>query len=342
MAPSTRSLRLPAGILAAALALSACGGDGGDSTDASGNDLPTVRFSGFPDPAPLPVLVMQEMGIDEDNGFNAEFVEVDPDASTSTFLIGESDIGVDQDATSSAIANNEGQDVVSFYPAMSNTAAIVVAEDSPYKTPEDLVGKRVGHFGDDSGTTQALAVSLQKAYGINPFEDYELVQSSPAALPELLASGEVDAIFDFEPYGLRAVADTPGRYLFQVTDYWQEAENWSPPLAMLTARMEWLDENADLAEKVQAAWREAVQKVVDSDYQMFLEEPYASFLDVGSEEELQSLADYCADLPCYAPDWTQQDVDKQMDYLQLLVDQGGLDELPDAPPVAVLEDALNG
>ncbi|MBB3085290.1 ABC transporter substrate-binding protein [Geodermatophilus sabuli] len=342
MALSTRSLRLPASMLAAALALTACGSGGEDSSAAAGNDLPTVRFSGLPDPAPLPVLVMQELGIDEEHGFNAEFIEVDPDASTSTFLIGESDIGVDQDATSSAIANNEGHDVVSFYPAMSNTAAIVVAEDSPYQTPADLVGKRVGHFGDDSGTTQALAVSLQEAHGINPLEDYEMVQSSPAALPELLASGEVDAIFDFEPYGLRAIEQTPGRYLFQVTDYWQEAANWSPPLAMLTARMEWLEENAELAREVQAAWKEAVQAVVDSDYQLFLEEPYASFLDVGSEEELQALADYCAELPCYASDWTQQDVDQQMTYLELLVEQGGLEQLPEVAPVAVLDDLVKG
>ncbi|MGY1822208.1 ABC transporter substrate-binding protein [Geodermatophilus sp. SYSU D00079] len=341
MALSTRSLRLPASLLAAALTLTACGG-GEDSSGAAGGDLPTVRFSGMPDPAPLPVLVMQELGIDEEHGFNAEFIEVDPDASTSTFLIGESDIGVDQDATSSAIANNEGHQVVSFYPAMSNTAAIVVAEDSPYQTPADLVGKRVGHFGDDSGTTQALAVSLQEAHGINPLEDYEMVQSSPAALPELLASGEVDAIFDFEPYGLRAIADTPGRYLFQVTDYWQETADWSPPLAMLTARTEWLEENGDLAVSVQDAWKEAVQAIVDSDYQLFLEEPYASFLDVGSAEELKALADYCADLPCYSPEWTQDDVDQQMDYLQLLVDQGALEELPADAPVAVLDDLVKG
>lgn len=341
MAPRMRTLRLPATALAACLALSACGG-GGESAETDDSGMPTVRFSALADPAPLPVLVMQELGLDEEHGFNAEFIEVDPDAATSTFLLGESDIGVDQDAVSSAIANNEGHGVVSFYPALNNTAAIVVAADSPYQSPEDLVGKRVGHFGDDSGTTQAIAVSLEQAYGINPLEDYDMVQSSPAALPELLASGEVDAIFDFEPFGLRAIDQTPGRYLFQVTDYWQESADFSPPLAMLTAKSDWLADNADLAVEVQAAWKEAVQAIVDSDYQMFLEEPYASFLDVGSEQELQALADYCVELPCYASDWTQDDVDKQMDYLDLLVDQGALEELPEDAPVGVLDDLVNG
>lgn len=338
MPSSTRGTRIAAALLTAVFVTTACGGGEQAATDENG--LPVVRFSALPDPAPLPVLVMQELGIDEKHGFSAEFVEVDPDASTSTFLLGESEIGVDQDATSSAIANNEGHEVVSFYPALSNTAAIVVPADSPYQTPKDLVGKRVGHFGADSGTTQAIAVSLQQGFGVNALEDYEMVQSSPAALPELLASGEVDAIFDYEPYGMRAIQQTPGRYLFQVTDYWQQTADWSPPLAMLTARMDWLEENGELAGSIQAAWQEAVQVVVDSDYQLFLEEPYASFLHRESPEELKALADYCADLPCYADEWTQADVDQQMTYLQLLTDQGGLEQLPELAPVAVLDQVV--
>ncbi|MDT0269839.1 ABC transporter substrate-binding protein [Streptomyces sp. DSM 44915] len=340
MALTTRGARLAAAALATALPLTACGDIGAQSTEADGG-LPLVRFSGLPDPAPLPVLVMQELGIDERHGFQAEFLEVDPDASTSTFLLGESDIAVDQDATSSAIANNEGGDVVSFYPALTNTAAIVVAEDSPYQTPEDLVGKRVGHFGNDSGTTQAISVSLNQEWGIDPVEDYDLVQSSPAALPELLASGEVEAIFDYEPYGLRAVEQTPGRYLFQVADYWQETADWSPPLAMLTVRREWLAEHGELVQAVQTAWREAVQEVRETDYQLFLEEPYATFLDRESEAELQALADYCAQLPCYAEDWTTSDTDQQLAYLNLLVEQGGLEGLPDSAPVAVLDQLVS-
>ncbi|UED87934.1 ABC transporter substrate-binding protein [Streptomyces profundus] len=339
MASTPRGARLAAATLLSALAVSACG-DIGSQSGGSDGDVPTVRFSALPDPAPLPVLVMQELGIDERHGFQAEFVEVDPDAATSTFLLGESDIGVDQDATNSAIANNEGNDVVSFYPALTNTAAIVVPEDSPYRSPEDLVGARVGHFGTDSGTTQAISVSLQQGWGINPVEDYELVQSSPAALPELLASGEVDAIFDYEPYGLRAVERTPGRYLFKVADYWQENTDWAPPLAMLTARRDWLTENGELAHAVQNAWREAVQEIVDTDYQLFLEEPYATFLDRESPEELQALADYCAGLPCYTDTWTQEDTAQQLVFLELLVEQGGLDGLPDNVPVAVLDEVV--
>nr|CAR47847.1 putative ABC-type nitrate/sulfonate/bicarbonate transport system, periplasmic component [Rhodococcus sp. PY11] len=314
--------------------LTAC--SSGSGAAVGDNGLPIVRFSALPDPAPLPVLVMQENGIDEKYGFDAEFLEVDPDVATTTFLMGESDIAIDQDAVGSAIANNEGHSVVSFYPALSNTASIVTRPDTGIDTPADLVGKRVGHFGMDSGTTQAIGVSLKEGFGID-ITSFELVQSSPASLPELLASGEVDAIFDYEPYSSKAIESTGGKYVFQVTPYWNEAANWSPPLAMLTARAEWLSNNGELAQNVLKAWQEAEKIIADSGYQLFLQEPYAGFLDRDSVEELQTLATYCAQLPCYPGTWTQADVDEQMKYLQLLVDAGMLAEIPDTAPVATLD-----
>lgn len=144
-----------AGVSALALGLTGCSSGGSAVVGENGNEV--VRFSGLPDPAPLPVLVMQENGLDEKYGFSAEFLEVDPNIAATSFLMGDSDIAIDQDAVSSAIANNEGHDVVSFYPALANTASIVTGPDSGIDSVEDLVGKRVGHFGMDSGTTQAIA-----------------------------------------------------------------------------------------------------------------------------------------------------------------------------------------
>lgn len=326
-------------IAGAALALmgaSACSSNAppvGESGD------PVVRFSGLPDPAPLPVLVMQENGLDEKYGFEAEFVETDPDIATTSFLMGESEIAIDQDAVSSSIANNEGHDVVSFYPALANTASIVAGPDSGIKEPKDLVGKRVGHFGMDSGTTQALSVSLKQGYDID-VKDFELVQSSPASLPELLASGEVDAIFDYEPYSANAIKLTKGEYVFQVSPYWKKKTGWSPALAMLTARREWLTDNPELSRNILKAWKEAETLVSESGYQMFLEEPYAEFLDRDSTEELQTLADYCDDLECYTGSWDANDVKEQNSYLGHLVDQDMLDEIPDKAPAATLDEVI--
>ncbi|MGH3321514.1 MAG: ABC transporter substrate-binding protein [Nocardioidaceae bacterium] len=326
-------------VVAATLLTSACGAAGSSAKEEG--KTPTVVFSALQDPAPIPVLVMKKQGIDKKYGFHAKLLKVEAEASTQTFLVGKSDIAVDQNAVSAAIARNQGHDVVSFYPALNNTAAIVVPKDSPYQTPKDLAGKKVGHFGDDSGTTQSIALALRVFYHVNPLKSYHLVKTGPAALPQLLASNQVSAIFDFEPFPLRAIQITPGRYLLKVTDVWQKKWDWSPPIAMLTAKGEWLQQNPRLARKVVKAWKEATQKVIDSDYSIFKKQPYRSFLNLKGEKELDALIDYCKKLPCYSNEWSKEDLQKQQRYLKLMVKSKSiLKKMPGQPSVVRLNDYL--
>src|SRR5699024_10711220 len=88
------------------------------------------------------------------------------------------------------------------------------------------------------------------------------------------------------------------------------------------------------------AWKEAEALVADSDYTMFLEEPYASFLDRDSKEELRTLADYCDRLECYTASWDTSDVKKQNAYLDRMVDQGMLEAVPKNEPTATLEQVV--
>jgi NitT/TauT family transport system substrate-binding protein len=336
-----------AGVAASfALLLGACGGGG---TGASGGaesadaDLPVVRFQGLPaDPAAIPMLVMQEQGIDEAHGFTAEFIEVDPDAAANTLLIGESDVAMEQDAVTMTLAQQQDQAGVVFYPVLNTMMGVVVAEDSDYQDPADLVGQKVGHFGVDSGTTSIICLMLAELHDIDCFEDFDLREAGPAALPELLASGEVEAIFDYEPLALRAVIETPGRYLFEPAKAWADrSDGWSPPLTNLAARVDWLEENPDLAIAVRDAWAEATTVVSDSNYEILNEEPYKTFMAMGSDEELAAFIEYCADLPCLLNSWTEEDIQHTNDWLALMAEKDVLiEEVAEEPVAVVLEDFL--
>jgi NitT/TauT family transport system substrate-binding protein len=329
---------LRAAVLVSALALVAAGCGGGDDDGDGGGDLPVISFQGFPaDPAALPLLVMQEEGFDRENGFVGEYLPVDPDAATNTFLIGESDIAMEQDGVNMTIVQKEGHRAVLFGPGLNMMTGIVVAEDSPYQDPTDLVGEKVGHFGVDSGTTSTIALMLQEIYGLNVFEEYDLREAGPEALPELLKSGEVEAIMDFEPLALRAVLETPGRYLFEPTKAWAEhTGGWSPWLTNLAAREDWLQENEEVAFGIRDAWMQGIQVLEDSNYEILREEPYKSFLELKSDEELEAFIDYCADLPCFGTSWTEEDIDALNDYLALFAENGILIEETAAEPVAVI------
>lgn len=326
-------------VLALAVSIAACGGD--DEGGGADGDTPTVRFQGLPaDPAAIPMLVMQEQGIDEKHGFKAEFIEVDPDAAANTLLLGESDVAMEQDAVNMALAREEGEKGVVFWPVLNTMMDVVVAEDSPYQHPNDLKGEKVGHFGVDSGTTSVISLMLSELYGIDVQEDYDLREAGPPALPALLKKGDVEAIFDYEPFGIRAVLETPGRYLFEPAKAWAEKTGgWSPYLTNLAAREDWLRENEDTALAVVDAWKEAVQVIEDSNYEIFKEEPYKSFLDTASDEELNAFVEYCADLPCYRNTWTDEDIKNYEDWLALLAKNKVLiEKVPDEPVIVNLED----
>jgi NitT/TauT family transport system substrate-binding protein len=73
-------------------------------------------------------------------------------------------------------------------------AAIAALEGGKIKTPQDLVGKRIG---DQPGSTnQVMFPVYAKAIGIDP-ESVTFVPSPPPALPQLLASNKVDGIGQF-------------------------------------------------------------------------------------------------------------------------------------------------
>lgn len=308
MKSSIRSGRAKVALLAVPLLLAGAACSSGPSQEStSSSDTPVVNMDGVvPDPFGVVPVFVKEQGLDQKYGFTLEYTEGDPAGGTTPFLQGQVQLGPG-DAVSAAIANAEGHDTVAYYPLMSQTASVVASGASGITSPEELRGKRVGHFGNDSGTTQALTLTLQDGWGIDVQKDLTLVQSSPEALPALLAQGEVDAIFDFEPFGDRAVQMADGTRILEVTKYWQDKEGWAPPLAMLWSNRSWLTENPELANNVVAAYSEAMQTMVDDNYETFKQEPYKSFLDPQSDAELDRLVTYCQNLPCYTNEWTEED-----------------------------------
>jgi NitT/TauT family transport system substrate-binding protein len=163
----------------------------------------------------IPLMIMANEGLDEKHGFKGQFEFLAHEGASQNFLVGNADIAMDNDIVGVSIARTEGFKVTAFYPVGNMYLGIVVAKDPPYKTPKDLIGKKVGHFGTDSGTTTFLRIIVKDAYGFDVTKEYKLVETGPAALVKLLEAGEVEAIFDFEAFVSKAIVDTPGRYLVQ-------------------------------------------------------------------------------------------------------------------------------
>lgn len=336
---------LRAGLLLPFLALVvACedNGDGGATVTEDGEELPVVRLDGVgTSPMAVPYMLIEEEGIDRDHGFVLEWSESDPEGGETPFLRGDFDVMVAGDTVDVSMANLDGHDTVFWYPMMTNYASIIVAGGSGYNEVEDLVGEDVGHFGDSSGTTLAMALTLDHAYGIDVFGDFTLLESPPAVLPELMAQGEFDAMFNFEPHADRGVQMTDGEYLFQPAHYWQEeTDGWTPFLGGLWSHRDWLQENPELAENFQAAIAEAVDIIIDEEYAMFGDFPYIEQINLNDDEEVERMVDYCIDLPCFVNEWDEDMIEAELEWLDRFVELGILDEVPEGS-VATLDQVLS-
>ena len=140
--------------------------------------------------------VAQEKGFFEEAGFT---VEIQPGTGTVDVLklvaSGKADFGVgDFQAGALTIANEDlPAQIVSAIHDRS-LAAIATAEGFGIKTPADLEGKRIA---DQPGSVnEVLFPVYAEAAGIDA-STVEFVPSAPPALPQLLASKQVDAIGQF-------------------------------------------------------------------------------------------------------------------------------------------------
>jgi NitT/TauT family transport system substrate-binding protein len=318
-------------------------GEGGGGGDDENGALPSIIVQHVPaDPSAIPLVVMKEMGLDEKHGFVAELLETDFDASTSVFVLGESDISVEQDIVNMAIDRNEGHEVVTWYPGLNYITSVIVLEDSPYQSPEDLVGERVGHYGVESGGTTTISLTYQEFYGIDIFEEFDLREAGPGALPQLLANGEVEAIFLYEPLGTTAIVEGPGRYLLEPAKVWQEERGWAPWLTNLASREEWLQQNPDLALAFRDAWDEALDLIEESNWEILREDYMVDFMQIPSEEELDRFIEYSAELPLFGRKWDQEEIEQSEAYIELLVDNELLVEQAPEGPIAVELEAYLG
>lgn len=326
------------------LAIGGCG-SGTGSTSATGGGSgggSTVRLQAFSGGLTgIALKIIEENGFDKEHEFTGEFLYVEPEAATQFFLQRNSDITFDFDPLNTAIAREQGNRVTTFYPVNPNNNCIIVRGDSAYQRPQDLVGRRVGHFGSDSGTTTSASALLQNFFGIDVLNDYEMLESSPATLVEFLDRGDVEAIFNFVPHQSRALAANNARNIFgPFVQEWEERKPGTNFLTTVAAYEDWLSENVDLAKKVMAAWDDAYAWITEEPARI-AQDPYASFLEQDNPEVLDLITQQVTEVPLFTNEWTAEIQQSTAAYVRLAAEQGILIQEAPEGTVSKIEDFEN-
>ena len=289
----------------------------------------------------VPMMIIEGENLDEKYGFKGSFDYLPSDGLFQNFLIGNSDVSMDNDLLGVAIARAEGFDVSAFYPVGNLYLGIVVPGSSDAQTPEDLKGRKVGHFGAESGTTSFIRLIVQEMYGFDVLQEYEMSQVGPGALVSLLAQNEVEAIFNFEGFVSEAMVATDGRYLLQAhADYSEFNDGFSPWITNMTAHGPWLRDNPELAYAVRDAYDEAIRLLADSEYEI-LRQPYiVEKLGISNDAVLDQMIENGQTYGYFSNDWTEAKRTAAIEFLAKLAEEGSvIQSVPEGTLIA-LEDEI--
>lgn len=319
-----RKARISLILVTLMLVAAACGtgGDDAGGGDSEG-DLPVVRLmvlsSGM---SAMGLKAMEVSGSDEANGFKGEFNYVDPDAENQFFIQRRADVDVGLDPVAVAIFRNQGHDVSTYYHYQPNYACLVAKPE--YDSAEELVGKKVGNTGADSGTTQSLAVTLQEFWGLSLFRDYVPVEAAPQALVEFLKSGEIEAAGLYEPYTSRAVVDGGAKCLTgHVGDVWQKETGGTVSYTSFVAFNDWLDENPELALSVTQAMADGVEWLKE-DPSRIRQDELSELIGIDDPKKFERLEGLIKDDALYDVQWNQQIIEANKQMLNALAEDGTL------------------
>jgi NitT/TauT family transport system substrate-binding protein len=177
------------------LALGAgCGDDDDGGGDGGGGGSQEIVYNLPTPPSALfyPALVAEELGFFEEEGVSPKLAPAAEEISATAFLDnGDADVSF-ADVDEIILARSQGgEHTAIFSPQHTNTAGIVVPEDSEIQDISDIEGTKVGLESEES--TRFLTAMLESE-GVDPDSvDTAVVGTSGALVAETFDEGEIQA-----------------------------------------------------------------------------------------------------------------------------------------------------
>lgn len=227
----------------AALTLTACG-----ASD-SGSDSPKIVVGGSDiGIAALMVEAIEQAGAEL--GIEVEYKPMAQKTAQIALTNGDIDMGF-MSMVNLAAAQEQGHEVVGIAPTWAANSSMLVKEDAPYRSAQDLKGEPVASL---HRTVSVFAESyfVLENMGIDMEKDYRLMLADSGGLLQgLLDTGEMKAITQYEPNTTRMLFEGKYREIFHTSGYWQDKGRALVPSQNWAARKDWLQDNdADLIRRL--------------------------------------------------------------------------------------------
>ncbi|MBG0821353.1 ABC transporter substrate-binding protein [Planomonospora sp. ID91781] len=209
--------------LAAVLALAACGGSDPETTAAAapggagGPEKTQLTIGALPIPDSAALYIADKRGFFAGEGLTVKIEPIQGGAQAQQSLLGGSLDATQTNYVSTFLAVSAGNKmkiISDLYQATPNSFNLMVAKDSPIKTPADLKGKKVAVNSLKNIGTLAVT-SVLKTHGLTA-EDVQFLEFPFPDMAGQLEKGVVDAAWMTEPHltaaatkiGAQKLADT--------------------------------------------------------------------------------------------------------------------------------------
>lgn len=318
---------------AAAGATSDSAGDAGQEqtgtqTEGSGELTPVRVTSILSGQAGYLTALMQHLKLGEKYGLDLQVTDLGFVEAANALRQDRSDVGLMSVSTTVTLRAEQGFESVIVAPNVWSGNAWVVREDAPYEDFADLQGERIGNFPRTTAAYFFSAV-LADAMGLSIEDDFESVEADVSALVALLENGEVEAVNVFEPHVSRLLTLGGYRVLVDFDEALQESMGARPLKAAYAATPQWIEENPDAVQAVQAVFAEATEVIKSGEDEEFFRDNADELFGLTTPEQVDAGFERNR-LTYVAPDeWSQEELDVQNDILQGGIDLGLLPEPPD-------------
>ncbi|MGC5012622.1 ABC transporter substrate-binding protein [Streptosporangium sp. DT93] len=251
--------------VAAALALSACGGSDEPAETAAANanglEKTSLTIGALPIPDSASLYIANARGFFKDVGLTVKIEVVPGGAQAQQGLLGGTLDATQTNYVSTFLAVSKGNKlkiIADMYQATPNSFNLMVPKDSTIKTPADLKGKKIAVNSKQNIGTLAVT-SVLKTHGLTE-SDVSFVEFPFPDMKTQLENGTVDAAWMTEPH-LTAVQKTIGAQKLADTMVDSTADF---PIAGVVVTEKFANDNPNTVKAFQSAMGKA-QQIAASD-----------------------------------------------------------------------------
>jgi ABC-type nitrate/sulfonate/bicarbonate transport system substrate-binding protein len=188
--------------------------------------------------------------------YNVEFEWSWPEEDVANLFYGSVDVIAVGPLEAAELKYNRGFDTYDFGIIHWNEDALIVRGDSPYQNVTDLKGKKLAHFGWDSGAVKYAEVLWKQQYGIDFEKDFEWVVAAPDVCVELLNNKEVEAALVYGGPWTYGVVNYGMRILYgpYTKEYIKLTGHPGLSIESFVTEKTMLDKHPEVARAVNEAW----------------------------------------------------------------------------------------